>query len=487
MTDAQATNFTASWSFVDQYTDASGASATVFQENATGKKYLTIRGTESPGDFNADYILALGFPSYLNPQFIQLRAQVGTWISNGTLPSGFTITGHSLGGYLAAAIGTWFSGQSGEIYLYNAPGIGGPIGNALDAFRAAFGFSNTALVPGITSIRGTAGVSLISGLGAQLAPPLFIETESRLNPIDNHSIVGLTDSLAVYALFAQLDPSLNTAGLGTITRILEASSNIAANSLEAALAAAGKIFGKTYSAIETTRDDLYAHLYDLQAALSSSSAGLLTITSLATKPASDIATQAKSDLATRYALNELNPFAITGDAGLYAPFNAHGELDLYDPAIGTGNLSDSYLSDRAAMLAWKIKFNQEDFVNSAANPYHDAPDAYFKDVHTGTELFLGNPAMGQMDRRYILFGDTLADTLNGSAQSDRLYGMAGNDTLDSGGGNDYLEGGQGQDTLKGGLGYDVYKTDTRDTLNDQDGQGEIWLDDQKLGLATRRS
>ncbi|MHB9119797.1 MAG: hypothetical protein ACYC2R_16225, partial [Burkholderiales bacterium] len=27
----------------------------------------------------------------------------------------------------------------------------------------------------------------------------------------------------------------------------------------------------------------------------------------------------------------------------------------------------------------------------------------------------------------------------------------------------------------------------RDTLNDQDGQGEIWLDDQKLGMATRRS
>ncbi|MHB9118529.1 MAG: hypothetical protein ACYC2R_09680, partial [Burkholderiales bacterium] len=63
---------------------------------------------------------------------------------------------------------------------------------------------------------------------------------------------------------------------------------------------------------------------------------------------------------------------------------------------------------------------------------------------------------------------------------------AGNDTLDSGGGNDYLEGGQGQDTLKGGLGYDVYKTDTRDTLSDQDGRGEVWLDDQKLGMATRR-
>ena len=262
MTDSQAADFVSKWTVAAQYTDASGAAATVFQENATGKKYLAIRGSESPGDFNADYILALGFPSYLSPQFIQLRSQVQTWISNGTLASGFTITGHSLGGYLAAAIGTWFSGQAGETYLYNAPGIGGLVGNALDAFRAAFGFSNTALVPDITSVRGTAGISLISGLGAQLAPPLFVETESSLNPIDNHSIVGLTDALALYAAYAQLDP---TASIDSITNILKASGNQNALTLETALDNLRElVFGATVpGTVPEGRDSSYADLYQL--------------------------------------------------------------------------------------------------------------------------------------------------------------------------------------------------------------------------------
>ena len=148
MSDRQAVDFISNWLVVAQYTDASGASATVFQEKSSGKRYLAIRGTESPGDFNADYILALGFPSYLNPQFIRLQTQVQTWLANGTLTNGFTIAGHSLGGYLATAIGTWFRSQSGPVFTYNAPGIGGPIGNALDAFRAAFGLGTMPLVSG---------------------------------------------------------------------------------------------------------------------------------------------------------------------------------------------------------------------------------------------------------------------------------------------------------------------------------------------------
>ena len=124
MSEIQADDFIKKWRVVTQYSDSSGASATVFEERATGKRYLAIRGTESPGDFNADYILALGFPSYLNPQFIQLRSVVQTWIDDGTLGSGFTVTGHSLGGYLATALGTWFRNQVTDIYTYNGPGLG---------------------------------------------------------------------------------------------------------------------------------------------------------------------------------------------------------------------------------------------------------------------------------------------------------------------------------------------------------------------------
>jgi len=57
MSAIQAAQFASEWIVVDQYPDASGASATVFQEVATGNRYLAIRGTESPGDFHRRCLL----------------------------------------------------------------------------------------------------------------------------------------------------------------------------------------------------------------------------------------------------------------------------------------------------------------------------------------------------------------------------------------------------------------------------------------------
>ncbi|MBU1567844.1 MAG: lipase family protein [Proteobacteria bacterium] len=158
----QATEFAKKWSVVDQFTGSTGVSATVFKDNETGKTYLAVRGTESLGDYIADYILATGFPSNLNPQFFQLQGQVGQWLAEGKLTTGFTVAGHSLGGYLAAAIRSQFSADATNIYTFNAPGLGGGYGNIFDAFRTAFGLSDTALVDRIINIRGTAGISLVS-------------------------------------------------------------------------------------------------------------------------------------------------------------------------------------------------------------------------------------------------------------------------------------------------------------------------------------
>ncbi|WP_037588310.1 hypothetical protein [Stenoxybacter acetivorans] len=82
MAERQANSFVDAWKVIDQYTDVSGVSATVF-ESTQGTRHLAIRGSESPGDYYADYILAMGFPSYVNPQFIQLQTQVRSWIDNG--------------------------------------------------------------------------------------------------------------------------------------------------------------------------------------------------------------------------------------------------------------------------------------------------------------------------------------------------------------------------------------------------------------------
>lgn len=61
--------------------------------------------------------------------------------------------------------------------------------------------------------------------------------------------------------------------------------------------------------------------------------------------------------AYRYALYKLNPFAVTGSTVLYDGINAHDQLTRYNPATGSGALTDQYLKDRAAMLSWKLRFD----------------------------------------------------------------------------------------------------------------------------------
>ena len=497
MVDSQAADFAAHWIVIDQYRDASGVSATVFEEVGTGKRYLSVRGTESVGDINADYILALGFPSYLNPQFIRLHAQVETWLNDGTLSNGFAVTGHSLGGYLAAAISTSFRSQAGETYMYNAPGVGGLAGNVLDAFRAAFGFDGTALVSGITNVRGTAGFSAIAGLGVQLAPPIFVETESNPNPFANHSIIGLSDALSIYDLFARLSP---TASLDTVTNILKAASytrNTASTtdkSLESALDAIRNFIADYQQGVSTTgvtstipndRDDFYKNLLSLQSDIKglsfynpdTQSLGL-TVTSLADAHANGLVAGAKFSAATRYALLKLNPFLVTGNNAVYDQINTDGALTLYDPTTGTGSLSDRYLKDRAAFLANKIFSGVGDKSAQSGDPLaiRNGSPLYFEDRGRTTTygLYQGeNNAVSEIpfeEISQIIFGHADIDLIGGSDQGDHLYGMAGNDTLQGNKGNDYLEGGQGTDT------YTYASGDGLDTILDTDGLGKIQFD-----------
>ncbi|MEO1768094.1 calcium-binding protein, partial [Thiobacter aerophilum] len=273
------------------------------------------------------------------------------------------------------------------------------------------------------------------------------------------------------------------------------------------LAAVGKIYGKTYSALAADRNDFYTHLYDLQSAL-----GTGTVVSLATVSRATLVAEAQrpdaTGLAYRYALKELNPFALLGVD--YSHFNQNGELDLYDPATGTGSLTDLYLQDRAAFLAWKNKTYTED---TDVGRVYDGSAWHFKDEAGGAELWVGNPydVKSSPQLRHLVFGGSGADTLTGGDNADHLYGDSGDDTLNAGNGADYLEGqlgddvlygedgrdvligGGGDDTLdggkdadrlEGGKGADTYilssATKANDIIRDLDGQGRIMLDGSVL-------
>ncbi|TNC95241.1 MAG: hypothetical protein FD121_1427 [Gallionellaceae bacterium] len=86
----------------------------------------------------------------------------------------------------------------------------------------------------------------------------------------------------------------------------------------------------------------------------------------------------------------------------------------------------------------------------------------------------GMTATDTLNRGAFMLGGTGADTLTGGAGTDLLVGNAGDDLL---------QGGKGNDTLLGGTGNDTYQytnggtnQDGLDTILDSDGQGRIIID-----------
>lgn len=489
MTLAQATVFAAKWNVITQYTDPlTGVSATVFQAVSGGPKYLAIRGTQGLTDYLADYLILNGTPSTLNPQYQSLKTQVQAWLGNGTLSPGFTVSGHSLGGYLAAGLVADFGSSISRAYLYNAPGNN----SLVSQIAQALGFSGMPDASKITSLRADAGISPISGLGNDFAPPISIAIENQFlsdvsNPPGsyNHSQRVLTDSLALYAACAQLDP---TANVSTITNIIKASSNLNVNTLETALDNVRElIFGATTpGTVPEDREGYYTNLKQLTDWLAArpNTAPALKLDALTTYGGTAIAAKAQANtpdgLAYRYALANLNPFAVTGDASIYASHNTAGELNRYDPAIGTGTLSDLYLQDRAAMLSWKMKFDtgapdsDDPLTPRADKPYSEEWDSWtikgdwdFIDKTTGAKLVIDGVDLTTTVNHQIVFGTSQNDTLTGDKLADHLYGMAGADILAGNNGNDYLEGGAGFDT------YVINPGDGYDTVLDSDGTGVV--------------
>lgn len=216
-----------------------------------------------------------------------------------------------------------------------------------------------------------------------------------------------------------------------------------------------------------------------------------------------IVEQARTSIAWRYALRELNSFVVT-DAD-YSRHNTDGSLDLYDEATGTGTMTPKFLADRAAMLAWKIRYetrgarDDNDGVRTGPKPYNEEWDTLevngnwdFVDLTVrlggGEPLTLEIDGAGlSLDDHQVVFGRSADDSINGAGEADSLYGMGGNDILNGRGGNDWLEGqlgndtldgGAGDDTLLGGAGADVYRVAAgsgMDTVIDSDGQGHIEL------------
>lgn len=175
---------------------------------------------------------------------------------------------------------------------------------------------------------------------------------------------------------------------------------------------------------------------------------------------------------------------------------ACSEVSLINERTGAGDVNQSWLQDRVALLEALLSVPRD---VSAKTPFA------FVDTETG-QYTITSPEGYATDNGRIVFGSLdVANTIEGSKLSDRLYGgleadtihagaaddvlygfagidhlygEAGKDALDGGTGDDFLEGGKGDDQLRGGYGTDTYIFsigDGNDVIEDIDGLGVIQL------------
>ena len=230
--------------------------------------------------------------------------------------------------------------------------------------------------------------------------------------------------------------------------LLAASSGRVSTTLEEAVTALSSIFlpART-SIVRESRDGLYAAIDAVSAAVDAGHARGEVYSLEALNPeATSLRNLARSDLAVRVALAELNPFVVRG-----IDYDARAqELSIHDQATGQGELTDSWLADRAAMLARQEVVNRNDGYDGSPSI---GPATAFADIGLSRVVF--SKAPGGAPFRHVVFGTRNNDVaLAGDALDDRLYGMAGNDAIDGLGGADHIEGGSGNDQLAGGDGVD---------------------------------
>lgn len=396
-----------------------------------------------------------------------------------------SVTGHSLGGHLAVAFTRLFPGLTEAVTINgagfgpdegNINGVNTNIPNLFSLLNGANDFDSSVL----QNIYGDKNPELITQDGPVLFQQgahdaLFIEQDSFLGNTVGHGSSQMTDSLAVYDLFFRIDNSLASKipseALASLESIFKQSNSQASLSLESLVSTLAKLVSSNELLVEEwDRETLYQNITELKQHANfialEGNVNVVEVSSIA--HAADL--NNPDGYAYRYALVNLNPFAITGV----------GAASLYDSqAFDADNFNDKYLQDRAEMLSVKNRL----FTYDGISEINANVDKLFKDITSGVELrqSVGLFPVQDINKEQYIFGSDESETgdeLTGGDKNDHIYGGAGDDVLTGGQGDDYLEGGKGNDTY-------IYNTgDDHDTIIDSDGLGSVEWNGQPLMAVT---
>ncbi|TAK52261.1 MAG: hypothetical protein EPO27_01575 [Betaproteobacteria bacterium] len=421
----------------------------------------------------------------------------------GLVTGSIALTGHSLGGHLAMALARLFPSQVSQVVTFNASGFGiqaVEVNPFFDLLAKRLGIPSETVTnfpdERITNVYAYPGPEIITSdsLFQQPGERVGVYVEENIDSLTGlHSIGRLSDAFALYSLFERIGPVVGVENdaqtITAISTILEARTNQPSTSLEGILDSLRRLFRDSSVPTLTTtpignRDLLYLNLYDVwfQERIAAY-AGQLSVAAMTQMESSVLSTRAQvgDAFAYRYALRELDPFAILGPDTLYTPHNANGELDLYAPlAVSrSGGMTQDWITDRAQLLPAVLAANQQDITSgligvagagASVTEFH-----YFLD---GREQILfvepNDRPPGVLPTQVVIFADDAGRALAGTNYllGDRLYGGAGIDLL---------TGKAGEDLLQGGIGLDIYQyyasgssaNDGADTILDTDGNGVL--------------
>jgi len=447
---------------------------------------------------------------------------------SGLLPAGASVhvTGHSLGGHLAAAFSRLFPALTIDATLINGAGYAEGfslltnsfnVGNLFQALGGADNFDATK----INNYIGTAAMDFVAEdwfIGLEQPGGIqhvMTESYSPSNTV-GHGAGQMTNTLAVMSLFGQLSQS-GSLDMSAMNDLMEKAANKSEETFEQLVNDLSRLFNipeiTNPSANSTTdgREALFTNIVAIQnSAAYQSLIGKVTLTA----PPST-ADEARNDFGAFLSLVHLTPFALKANSietmvHLQTDSLANTELALKweqdkiltpeQLADGEGNYSDLWLADRAHMLAQMIQRNTADSIMVVGGGVNETyQDFATRQVFSTADVAYIGPGLPPDSKHYVFGDDNANPDIQGGTQDDHLYGGAGNDTLSGGQGNDWLEGGVGADTLEGGKGDDtliggqgddtyLYQTnplhptqgDGFDTIVDTDGQGRINYDGATL-------
>lgn len=397
-----------------------------------------------------------------------------------------------------------------DVYASNFP-------TAVANSQLHYGQANGVIVEDQPLHRGSFIASVVGASAWNWNIKLLVNDFGHNDFGDTHSLVLIVDSLSVQNTLAQLDPTFTTAKFVPIMRaatntlgetIPLGQGNAEGDALENIVNALARTFkidivplkgdtrGNTW--YETESKDGYsgrtAFHNTLDSILKSAEfrglAGKTTITSTE----GNLASQAKARVGFEdiVALQTLSPFRITATSNdgkaalekLWTTSNWSGQYQSWlddKSAMQQGKTAstytDTWISDRAAMLSWYTKANQR---NSPATNSANDTIAVIDGLNMSSPLLFEDKTLGKKliitpitstsapTQRFIFGGEGSEADLSGDTAEDHLYGGAGDDTLNGQGGNDHLEGGAGNDTY-------LLQTGTGgiDTLVDSQGTNTI--------------